>query len=85
MEKFSLYRSETQSSRSESSLLSSFYSYLSFSQEPVPSITAPAVSAGGVGGASGRSLSTSEGKARAAAIKCVEVTSGLIVMQDNYV
>ena len=36
-------------------------------------MTAAAVSAGGVGGASGRSLSTSEGKARAAAIKCVEV------------
>ena len=79
VEKFSLYHNESKStSSSESSLFQSFYSYLPFAQEPIPSVTAANASAGMVGMSSGRGLSTSEGKARAAAIKCIEVSKILI-------
>ena len=62
---------ETPNIRNDS-LFSSLYSYWSFSQEG----SAPAASSGsgGAGGvAGGRGLSTSEGKARSAAMACIEV------------
>ncbi len=76
IDKYSLYdHNEAQSSRMESSLLSSFVSYLSFSQDPIPSVATSGGSTGSVGVVSGRGLSTSEGKARTAAIKCVEASA----------
>ncbi len=71
--KASLFRDETPM-RSDSSLLSSLYNYLSSGQESGPSPSGASASGSG-GGVGGRSLSTSEGKARSAALKCIEVCS----------
>ena len=66
--KISLFREEALNVRSNSSLLSSLYGYWTSSETTA---SAPSVASGG--GAGGRGLSASEGKARSAAMACIEV------------
>ena len=74
--KISLFRDKAPV-RSDSSLLSSIYSLWSSSPESVSAPVASSGTAGGVGGAGGRGLSTSEGKARSAALACIQVCQTL--------